>query len=146
MGLHSGHEGQVLCQVSTGGSNVAIPNIDSRLYGLMAEYGPLSSFTSVDDTHEPSFLVCFYDIRHAEQVVAQLDGQYVEVSMSLRSLKFSSDCYRHFIFVLDCMNPSRASGTGSLVPTPASEMTTPQITYRIKSFMPQGLSEFLVID
>jgi len=71
-----------LCQVSTG-ANASIANIDSRLYQLMSEYGPVSSFTSVDNNREPSFLVRFYDIRHAEQVVAQLDGQYVEVSLTV---------------------------------------------------------------
>ncbi|RPB25334.1 hypothetical protein L211DRAFT_115750 [Terfezia boudieri ATCC MYA-4762] len=77
LGFRSEHEGQVLCQVSTG-ANASIANIDSRLYQLMSEYGPVSSFTSVDSNREPSFLVRFYDVRHAEQVVAQLDGQYVE--------------------------------------------------------------------
>lgn len=75
------HEGQVLCQVSTAGLSVNDSNVSSRLYRLMAEYGPVSSFASVDDTRYPSFLVCFYDLRTAEQVVAQLDGQYVEVSL-----------------------------------------------------------------
>jgi len=83
LGFNSDHDGQVLCQLSTS-TNASIVNIDTNLYQLMTEYGPVLSFTSVEleFNREPSFLVRFYDVRHAEQVVAQLDGQYVDVSLA----------------------------------------------------------------
>ncbi|KAF8472448.1 RNA recognition motif 2-domain-containing protein [Kalaharituber pfeilii] len=89
-------EGQVLCQVSASGPTVNAANIGTRLYPLMAEYGQISSFSMLDDTHQPMFLVCFFDTRTADQVVAQLDGQYVEnffirVSLHSASPKAQSD-------------------------------------------------------